>query len=229
VNAASEQVTVKPRLSGTSLRAVSALVLAVPALASVYFGPPWFTALILLAAVLMAWEWTRMCAARPLWLIAGAFYISIPCGALIWLRDDSTPGMITILWIFAIVWCADIAAYLSGRAIGGPKLAPSISPKKTWAGFIGGVSFASIVGGAFALYWDGSPLSLALWAGIVAIASQAGDLLESAVKRHFGVKDSSALIPGHGGVLDRVDALITGSVAVALMKMAIGKGVMPWL
>lgn len=229
MNAASEQVIANSRLSGMSLRAVSALVLAIPALASVYFGPPWFTALVLVSAVLMGWEWTRMCSGKPLWLITGAFYICLPCAALIWLRNDSFSGMITIFWIFAIVWCADSAAYISGRAIGGPKLAPSISPKKTWAGFIGGISFASIVGGGFAFYWDGSPLSLALWAGVVAIASQAGDLLESAAKRHFGVKDSSQLIPGHGGVLDRVDALIAASLAVAVLKMTIGKSVMPWL
>ena len=228
MNAASEQVTANPMLSGTSLRAVSALVLAVPALASVYFGPPWFTALVLVSAALMGWEWTRMCSGKPLWLFAGAFYICLPCAALIWLRNDSFSGMITILWIFAIVWSADSAAYIAGRAIGGPKLAPRISPKKTWAGFIGGIGFASIVGGGFALYWDGSPLNLALWSGAVAIASQAGDLLESIIKRHFGVKDSSQLIPGHGGVLDRVDALIIASLAVALLKITTGKSVMPW-
>lgn len=229
MNAASEQATPDKRLTGTSLRAVSALVLAVPALASVYFGPPWFTALVLIVAVIMGWEWCRMCGGNALWLIFGAAYVSIPCGIMIWLRGDATPGMITIFWLLAVVWSADIAAYMFGRAIGGPKLAPRISPKKTWAGFIGGVGFASIVGGAFALFWEGSPVSLALWACVVAIVSQAGDLLESFVKRHFGVKDSSQLIPGHGGVLDRVDALVAGAVAVASLKYLIGKSVMPWL
>ncbi|MEX0693419.1 MAG: phosphatidate cytidylyltransferase [Rhodospirillales bacterium] len=229
MNAASEQATPDTRLTGTSLRVVSALVLAVPALASVYFGPPWFTALVLIAAVIMGWEWSRMCDGNTLWLIIGAAYVSIPCGILIWLRADATPGMITIFWLFAVVWSADSAAYLFGRAIGGPKLAPRISPKKTWAGFIGGVGFASIVGGSFALFWDGAPATVALWACVVAIFSQAGDLFESFVKRHFGVKDSSRLIPGHGGLLDRVDALVSGAVALAAMKLLMGKSIMPWL
>jgi phosphatidate cytidylyltransferase len=210
VNAASEQATPENRLTGTNLRAVSALILAVPALASVYFGPPWFTALVLIVAVIMGWEWSRMCGGNTLWLIFGAAYVSIPCGIIIWLRDDATPGMITILWLFAVVWSADIAAFMFGR-------------------FIGGVGIASIVGGAFSFFWEGSPASLALWACVVAIASQAGDLLESYVKRHFGVKDSSQLIPGHGGVLDRVDALVAGAVAVAALKLLVGKSVMPWL
>jgi len=229
VNAASAPVTAEPRLSGTLLRTVSAVTMMVPALAAVYFGPPWFTALVLVGAVVMSWEWSRMCGGDVKWMAAGALYICIPAGVLIWLRADAMPGMITILWLFAVVWSADIGAYISGRAIGGPKLAPRISPKKTWAGFIGGVSFATIVAGGFAVYWEESPLSLALWGAVVAIASQAGDLLESAVKRHFGVKDSSALIPGHGGVLDRVDALVAGAVAIALLKSTLGRSAMPWL
>ncbi len=229
MNAASAPVTAEPRLSGTLLRTVSAVTMMVPALAAVYFGPPWFTALVLVGAVVMSWEWSRMCGGDVKWMAAGALYICIPAGVLIWLRADAMPGMITILWLFAVVWSADIGAYISGRAIGGPKLAPRISPKKTWAGFIGGVSFATIVAGGFAVYWEESPLSLALWGAVVAIASQAGDLLESAVKRHFGVKDSSALIPGHGGVLDRVDALVAGAVAIALLKSTLGRSAMPWL
>ncbi len=229
MNAASAPATPEPRLSGMSLRAISALAMAVPTLLAVYLGPPWFTALVLLAAVIMGWEWTRMCAGDPKWLIAGVFYICVPSGIMIWLRADMMAGMITILWLFAVVWSADIAAYLFGRSIGGPKLAPRISPKKTWAGFIGGVTVASIVAGMFAVYWDEPPLSLALWGSVVAITSQAGDLLESAIKRHFGVKDSSSLIPGHGGVLDRVDALVAGAVAIAVLKFALGRSVMPWL
>jgi len=229
VNAASAPATPEPRLSGMSLRAVSAVVLAIPALAAVYLGPPWFTALVLIGAVAMGWEWVRMCGGDPKWMIGGAIYICVPAGILIWLRADAMAGMITILWLFAVVWSADIAAYISGRAIGGPKLAPRISPKKTWAGFIGGVSFAGIVAGAFAVYWDEPPLTLALWGAVVAIASQAGDLLESAIKRRFDIKDSSQLIPGHGGVLDRVDALVAGAVAIAILKYALGRSVMPWL
>jgi len=212
-----------------SLRTVSAVVMALPALAAVYFGPPWFTALVLLGAVAMGWEWARMCGGSPKWMVVGAFYICVPAGILIWLRADAMAGMITIMWLFAVVWSADIAAYISGRAIGGPKLAPRISPKKTWAGFIGGVSFATVIAGAFAVYWDEAPLTLALWGAVVAIASQAGDLLESAIKRRFDIKDSSQLIPGHGGVLDRVDALVAGAVAIGILKFTLGRSVMPWL
>lgn len=229
MNAASAPATPEPRLSGMSLRAASAVAMAVPTLFAVYLGPPWFTALVLLSAVIMGWEWARMCGNNPKWLIAGVFYICIPCGMLIWLRGDMLAGMITILWLFAVVWTADIAAYLFGRSIGGPKLAPLISPKKTWSGFVGGVTVATIVAGLFAFYWDEAPLSLAIWGAVVAIASQAGDLLESAIKRHFDVKDSSSLIPGHGGVLDRVDALVAGAVAISVLKYTLGRSVMPWL
>ena len=229
MNAASAPVTPDSRLSGTMLRTVSAVVMMVPALAAVYFGPPWFTALVLAGAAVMGWEWSRMCRGDAKWMAAGVFYIAVPAGILIWLRADATPGMITILWLFAVVWSADIGAYISGRLIGGPKLAPRISPKKTWAGFIGGVACAAVIAGGFAVYWEESPVSLALWGTVVAIASQAGALFESAVKRHFGIKDSSSLIPGHGGVLDRVDALVAGAVAIALLKTTLGRSAMPWL
>ena len=229
MNAASEPATLSQPLTGTRLRAVSAVAMAVPTIAAVYFGPPWFTALIIAAAIAMAWEWSRMCRRDPLWMIVGAVYIALPCGILIWLRQDQQAGMITILWLFLLVWSADTGAYLSGRAIGGPKLAPRISPNKTWAGFIGGVTLAGVVSGIFGHIWEGDIITLFLWGGVIAIASQAGDLLESAAKRHFDVKDSSSLIPGHGGVLDRVDALITASIAAALLKFTFGRTAVPWL
>lgn len=229
MNAVSAPATPEKRLSGFSLRAISAVVMAIPAVAAVYFGPPWFTVLVISATVVMGWEWSRMCRGDVKWMIAGAIYIAVPSGILIWLRGDAAPGMFTIMWLFAVVWSADIGAYLCGRSIGGPKLAPRISPKKTWAGFIGGVSCATIIAGAVAVYWEEPPTSLALWGAVVAIASQAGDLFESAIKRHFDVKDSSSLIPGHGGVLDRVDALVAGAVAIAILKLTLGRSVMPWL
>lgn len=229
MSAASEPVTLNQPLSGTRLRIVSAIVMIVPAIAAVYFGPPWFTALIIAAAIAMAWEWSRMCNRDPFWLVVGAIYIAVPCGILIWLRQDQQAGMITILWLFLLVWSADTGAYISGRAIGGPKLAPRISPNKTWAGFFGGVSLAGIVSGVFGYIWEGAFITLFLWGAVIAIASQAGDLIESAAKRHFNVKDSSSLIPGHGGVLDRVDALITASIAAALLKFTFGRTAVPWL
>lgn len=229
MSAATEQATDNSRWTGLGPRIVSAFALAVPVLGAVYGGPPWFTALIIAAAAVMGWEWTRMCRRDPVWLIAGAIYLAIPCGALIWLRGDDTPGMITIFWLLAVVWSADSGAFAAGRIIGGPKLAPRISPKKTWAGFIGGVTLAGVIASMFTLFWGGQALPLALWGVAVAIASQIGDLVESAAKRHFGVKDSSALIPGHGGLLDRVDALVLGAVALAILKFTLGRTAMPWM
>lgn len=230
MNAVTEPAKVDSAWSELGVRALSAVALMIPVLAATYFGAPWFTILIVACAAVMGWEWTNMCGRDPIWLAAGLVYIALPCGALLWLRGDGFTGMITILWLFLVVWSADIGAYLSGRAIGGPKLAPRISPKKTWAGFIGGILAASVVAGAFVFFWeDGSPIVLALWGAAVGVASQAGDLLESAAKRYFGVKDSSNLIPGHGGILDRVDALVTGALALALMKLVLGRSAMPWL
>lgn len=217
------------RWSGVKTRAVSASILAIPVLGAVYAGPPWFTLLVVVGAGIMGWEWSRMCRRKPAWLVIGAFYIAIPCGALIWLRGGDMAGMVTIFWLFAVVWSADIGAYCSGITIGGPKLAPRISPKKTWSGFVGGILLAGAVASVFTMVWEGDPFALALWGTAVAIASQLGDLLESAAKRRFGVKDTSSLIPGHGGVFDRVDALITGALALACLKFLLGKSALPWL
>lgn len=233
MSAASEQATDSSRWTGLGPRTVSAFALAVPVLGAVYGGPPWFTGLIVVVGAVMGWEWARMCRRAPFWLIVGGIYLALPCGALIWLRGDDIPGMMTIFWLLAVVWSADSGAFAAGRIIGGPKLAPRISPKKTWAGFLGGVALAGGVASVFAFIWDGQwtaqALPLALWGVAVAVASQIGDLVESAAKRHFGVKDSSALIPGHGGVLDRVDALILGALALAVLKFTLGRTAMPWM
>ncbi len=218
----------KPNSSGLGLRTASALVLAVPVLADVYLGPPWFTLLVIVVAALMGWEWAGMCNRRGRWMVLGLVYIAIPTAAMIWLRGDDIPGMTTIIWLFLVVWGADTGAYLSGRAIGGPKLAPRISPKKTWAGFVGGIFIASLISVAFHFYAPGDILNLAVIGFLVALASQLGDLLESMAKRHFDVKDSSNLIPGHGGVLDRVDGLVIGAVALAMILLIFGQGVLPW-
>jgi len=229
VSDASDQAeSKKPNSSGLGLRTASALVLAVPVLADVYLGPPWFTLLVIVVAALMGWEWAGMCNRRGRWMVLGLVYIAIPTAAMIWLRGDDIPGMTTIIWLFLVVWGADTGAYLSGRAIGGPKLAPRISPKKTWAGFVGGISIASLISVAFHFYAPGDILNLAVIGFLVALASQLGDLLESMAKRHFDVKDSSNLIPGHGGVLDRVDGLVIGAVALAMILLIFGQGVLPW-
>jgi phosphatidate cytidylyltransferase len=150
------------------------------------------------------------------WAWLGTLYAGLPSLALVWLRDDPASGLATLLWLLFLVWAIDTAAYAAGKLIGGPKLVPRISPSKTWAGLAGGAAGAAIIG-YLAARWTGLPdpwlltgLSL-----LLALAEQAGDLFESAVKRRFGVKDSSGLIPGHGGILDRVDGLVAVALIVA--------------
>ncbi len=155
---------------------------------------------------------------RDQWSVAGVVYFGLPAVALVFLRSDPAYGAVAILYLFAVVWCADTAAYVSGRAIGGPKLAPRISPKKTWAGFAGAVIAPALLTLAVAS-WLGETGALPL-AGVslvLAAISQLGDLVESATKRAFDVKDVSGLIPGHGGLMDRIDALIFASVAAGAM------------
>lgn len=157
------------------------------------------------------------------WSASGVCYIGLPAVALIWLRTDDEEGFLAILFLFVVVWMTDTAAYFSGRLIGGPRLAPWISPGKTWAGLVGGAMSAALAGGLFAAVAAGASfatagaLSLAL-----ALAAQLGDLGESAVKRMFGTKDASSLIPGHGGVLDRLDGLISAASAAALIALLRG-------
>ena len=152
------------------------------------------------------------------WSCLGIFYVGFPTLALILLRGDSHYGFAAVLWVFLVVWSADILAYFAGRIIGGPKLAPVISPKKTWAGLGGAVAGSALVSFIFACVTQLNGVwSLAILAGCLAVVEQAGDLFESSLKRFHGVKDSGKLIPGHGGVIDRVDGLIAVAVAAALI------------
>lgn len=155
---------------------------------------------------------------RNWWLVGGIFYAGLSGISLAAIRGDELTGFVSILFIFAVVWSTDILAYFVGRAIGGPKLAPSISPGKTWSGAIGGAVAAVIGGGAVSMAYHGriSLLVLGL-AFILSVFSQIGDLFESFVKRRFQVKDSSHLIPGHGGFMDRVDGLVFACFTVFLI------------
>jgi len=129
-----------------------------------------------------------------------------------------------VFWLFCVVWATDTGAYFAGRSIGGPKLIPSISPNKTWAGLLGGMVAAAIAGGLVGAINPVLPaLALAGLAGIVAVVSQAGDFTESALKRAFGVKDASQIIPGHGGVLDRLDGLLFAAPFVAVCDLIAGR------
>lgn len=162
------------------------------------------------------------------WLARGVAYAGL-CGvAMIALRAASRDGLVAILFVIAVVWATDILAYFTGRALGGPKLWPRVSPKKTWSGAIGGLAGAMTCGVAVA-WFAGAPglAPLALVAGVLSVASQAGDLYESHVKRVFGVKDSGTLIPGHGGVMDRVDGVIFAVVLAAAIGYVLSSGADP--
>lgn len=175
------------------------------------FAPNWqaFGA-IGLGAVLVA------AASRRLMAGAGFLYIGIPSFALISL---SWVWEALVFWVFVVTWATDIFAYFAGRGIGGPKLAPAISPNKTWAGLIGGIAGAALFGWLIATWFEMEPFFR--WMGApMAVAAQAGDLCESWLKRRAGVKDSGTLLPGHGGVLDRLDGLLAVALATTLLLMA---------
>jgi phosphatidate cytidylyltransferase len=163
---------------------------------------------------------------RPMrWLGAGILYAGLPGIAAVALRGTApafslSNGLAALAFVFLVVWATDTAAYFAGRRIGGPKLAPRFSPKKTWSGAIGGV-LAALATGAIAgsLLDDPTPMALGLVAVALSVVSQAGDLGESAMKRHFGVKDSGRLIPGHGGIMDRVDGLVVALVLAAIIGL----------
>ncbi|MDM9629710.1 phosphatidate cytidylyltransferase [Rhizobium sp. S152] len=152
------------------------------------------------------------------WFPTGVIYAGLTGIALAGLRGADSAGLVAMLFLFAVVWATDILAYFVGRAIGGPKLAPRISPGKTWSGAIGGAVSAVIAGSLVAYFLvPGGVLWAALVALVLSACSQSGDLFESFIKRRFGVKDSSHLIPGHGGVMDRVDGLIFACFAAFLL------------
>jgi phosphatidate cytidylyltransferase len=152
----------------------------------------------------------------------GVFYAGLPAVSLIWLRSDEPFGLRAVIFLILIVSTADTAAFVSGRLLRGPLLWPRVSPKKTWSGLLGALVASAMVG---ALFWvvvpSGSPLRLAAAGAVLAAVAQAGDLAESALKRRFGAKDSGALLPGHGGVMDRVDGLVAAATAVGLAAIVI--------
>jgi phosphatidate cytidylyltransferase len=217
--------------SNLVLRIASAIVLAPIAVAAVYAGGWPFTIFWAIAAIAVLWEWSTMVGRdrslsggkRSVWLIAGAGYAAVVFAAPLALRLDARFGLFAIVFLFAIVWTTDIAGYFAGRAVGGPKLAPAISPKKTWSGAIGGTGGAVLVA-ILAARWVGT-FNLVAIAGVallLSVVSQIGDLFESAMKRHFGVKDSSRLIPGHGGVMDRLDGFWAAVLVAAVIGLARG-------
>ena len=200
---------------GLATIAIAPLIVAV--------GAIWGTAIALIALVIAIAATAAVAvfekSGGQSWLALGVAYVGLPCLALTSIRAMLDGGLATLLWVLALVWATDTGAYAAGRTIGGPKLAPRISPNKTWAGLIGGMVAAGLVGLVAAVWLSVPSVSMVVLLSIgLAIVEQAGDLFESGVKRHFGVKDSGNLIPGHGGVLDRVDGLLAVSLAVAALS-----------
>ena len=167
---------------------------------------------------------------RRVWLAAGFPYFGIAAIALPWLRADPVAGLANTLFILFVIWGSDIGAYATGRMVGGPKLAPSISPGKTWSGAIGGLMGAVLSGFGIAACLSSPflPSDVTILAIGLGLAAQAGDLLESALKRHFGVKDSGHIIPGHGGLLDCLDSLVVVAPIAAVVALYLGRGVVLW-
>jgi len=202
-----------------ALRTLTGMVLIAAALLAALEGGNILALLVAAVATLMFYEWTRIVRGwGALWYVSGFFYALLPALALLWIRERDVHGLALLIWSFIVTWSTDIGAYFAGRWFGKRKLAPTISPNKTVEGLYGGIAAATVLGGAWAVAMGlGIPL-LAL-APVLAIAAQAGDLFESGMKRRAGVKDSGALLPGHGGALDRLDGLVPVAVLTAAAQL----------
>ncbi|MCY7399118.1 MAG: phosphatidate cytidylyltransferase [Sphingomonas bacterium] len=215
-------------MSELARRSMVGVLLIAVALAAAVLGGYAFATLVALAACVMFYEWRRIIRGWGFgWQVAGFVYALVPALALLWIRDrfqvaGAAMGLELLLWVFVTTWSVDIGAYFAGRSIGGPKLAPAISPNKTWAGLLGGMVAAALFGGLWAWLLQ-LPAILILLAAPFAAAAQGGDLFESWLKRRGGVKDSGHWLPGHGGALDRLDGLV---VVATLTAAAMIKGLL---
>jgi len=198
--------------AGTIACAVAALVLRQVPLAF----------LLLAVGAVAAFFLSRQRDDNPLWHAGGVIYIGLPSLALVALRVYPPQGALVVLGLFLIVWATDTGALVFGKLIGGKKIAPRLSPGKTWAGTIGGSVTAALIFAAFIWFLGGSVWQAGLFGFLFSVTAHAGDLFESFVKRRFGIKDSGAMIPGHGGVLDRMDSTLAASVAMALLVFLVG-------
>lgn len=219
---------------GLQARVITAAILAPIVLAIVAVGGWIYHALVILAVVLMTNEWNGIISSEASaektdkqlkrWRIGGIIYATVFGTSLMYLRSMEG-GFSMVLYLLFVIWSMDIGAYFSGRFIGGPKVAPSISPKKTWAGVIGGAIACGFVGVLFSIFMhEVGTIEMVLISVLLGIISQAGDFLESWLKRQFGVKDSGTLLPGHGGLMDRVDSLVTGAPFLVVVALAHGQG-----
>ena len=203
-----------------SVRSLAAVAMMFVALAAAVLGGYYFAILVAAAATAIFYEWTRIVRGWGLaWSIGGFFYALVPAVALLWVRDRSDDQLALVLWIFIVTWATDVGAYFVGRAFGRAKLAPSISPGKTVAGLYGGLAAATVLAGAWVWFADLKPLLYVL-APLFALAAQGGDLFESWMKRRAGLKDSGRWLPGHGGLLDRLDGLVPVAILTAIAQLA---------
>ncbi|HEY8336688.1 MAG TPA: phosphatidate cytidylyltransferase [Tardiphaga sp.] len=217
------------------MRVLAALVMIPIAIAIAYAGGWLWIGLVTLVSVGLFIEWRMIVGADRLgWIALGVVYAAAALAASVVVRLDTVWGFAALMFILLVVWMTDIGGYFAGRSIGGPKLWPRVSPKKTWAGALGGIVLSLAVAAGFSAFGIGRLLPLLALAAVLTVVSQLGDLFESAVKRNFGVKDSSHIIPGHGGLLDRLDGYVFAVVAAALIGFlrggadGVGRGLMVW-
>ena len=203
-----------------AIRSLTGLALIVLALMAAYVGGMSFAVLAAAASTAIFYEWMRLTRGWGFgWSVGGFVYALLAALALLWVRDRADNGLAMVVWIFIVTWATDIGAYFVGRAFGRAKLAPSISPNKTVAGLYGGMAGATVLAGGWVLL-AGLDVALLVLAPLFALAAQAGDLFESWMKRRAGVKDSGDWLPGHGGLLDRLDGLVPVAILTAGAQLA---------
>ena len=206
-------------MSELLVRTLTGVVLIAIALVAAVVGGNVFAYFVAAIATAMFFEWTRLVKGwGPGWYALGFVYAVLPAISLLWIRERDVHGLELLLWTLLVTWSTDIGAYFVGRRFGRRKLAPAISPGKTIEGLYGGIAAATLIGGAWVLA-NGLGMPLLLLAPIFAVAAQGGDLFESGMKRRAGVKDSGAWLPGHGGVLDRLDGLVPVAVLTAAAQL----------
>ena len=210
------------KIDGVGYFAVGTVIIAIAV--TFLFTVPWAVTALFVGVILVWLIARQQTGISSIWIVSGI--ISVGCSgiALVWLREEGQSGFLFFVWLMLTVWMTDICALFTGRFFGGPKLAPSISPNKTWSGLAGGMLGAALWSGVWSSWTDiGSIFVLAIIGGGTAVLAQLGDLGVSVVKRRFGAKDTGTLIPGHGGILDRMDGFL-GATPIVALSLAITKG-----
>ena len=203
-----------------AVRTLTAVALIVLALMAAYVGRMYFAVLAAAASTAIFYEWMRITKGWGFgWSLGGFVYALLAALALLWVRDRAQDGLAIVVWIFIVTWSTDIGAYFAGRKWGRRKLAPAISPNKTWVGLYGGITAAALLGGGWVWLFGLQPI-LFLLAPIFAVTAQIGDLFESWMKRRAGLKDSGNWLPGHGGIFDRLDGMLPVAILTAAAQLA---------